>query len=286
MPIIMKNVNVTHPKPPSQEAKKIFRKLGTCSQTFFHILNREFGRSQETKERAADTLSGGLMQKGYQCGMLWGCSLAIGAEAYRRHDDLNLVAQVAVKATQNVMASFESREGTVNCREITRCDFSNKLSFARYFISGRFLHCFDLAQRWAPEALESALQGLSADKDVSTLKTVNCASEVARKMGATDEETVMVSGFAGGMGLCGNACGALAAAIWLSSLAWCREHDTKSSHKNPDAGRVLKAFEEESDGKILCSELSGQKFNTLRQHSSFVANGGCEDLIARLAEAN
>ena len=34
-------------------------------------------------------------------------------------------------------------------------------------------------------------------------------------MGATDEQMVTVAGFAGGMGLSGKACGALAAAVWM-----------------------------------------------------------------------
>ena len=70
-------------KDGPKDGKKVFRKLGTCSRTFFYILNREFGHPRELEERASDVLAGGIMQKGHQCGMLWGASLAIGAEAYR-----------------------------------------------------------------------------------------------------------------------------------------------------------------------------------------------------------
>jgi len=42
---------------------------------------------------------------------------------------------------------------------------------------------------------------------------MSCASEVVRRMGGRDEERVMVSGFAGGLGLSGNGRGALSAAI-------------------------------------------------------------------------
>ena len=57
-------------KTAHQDTKKIFLKLGTCSRTFFYILNRKFGYPSETEERAADPLAGGLMQTGHQCGML------------------------------------------------------------------------------------------------------------------------------------------------------------------------------------------------------------------------
>ena len=43
-------------------------------------------------------------------------------------------------------------------------------------------------------------------------------------MGGSADEAVMVAGFGGGMGLSGNACGALAAAVWMKGVAWCRTH--------------------------------------------------------------
>ena len=129
-----------------ENPKKVFRKLGTCSQTLFYLLNREFEHPMEIEERAADPFAGGIMQKGYQCGMLWGASLAIGAEAYRRCDDLEQAMGVAILATQRVMRSFSEREHTINCRDITRCDFSDRFGFAKYILSGRFLHCFKLAE--------------------------------------------------------------------------------------------------------------------------------------------
>ena len=118
-----------------KDGRKVFRKLGTCSRTFFHILNREFGHPRELEERASDVLAGGIMQKGHQCGMLWGASLAIGAEAYRSNENKNHAINMAVKATQNVLASFLQREHTISCRKITRCDFSNKLSFANNLLT-------------------------------------------------------------------------------------------------------------------------------------------------------
>ena len=54
----------------TQDAKKLFRECGTCSQTFGHLLNRKFGYPKETEERALDPLAGGIMNTGHQCGML------------------------------------------------------------------------------------------------------------------------------------------------------------------------------------------------------------------------
>ena len=271
-------------KTGPKDGRRLFRKLGTCSRTFFHILNREFGHPSEQEECAADSLAGGIMQKGHQCGMLWGASLAVGAEAYRKCKDQNQAIRIAIDATQNMMASFVKRENTINCRDITRCDFSSKLSFAKYFFSGRFLHCFNLAQKWAPEAVHAAIEGLSKETDRSE-DCISCATEVAKKMGASDEESVMVAGFAGGLGLSGSGCGALSAAIWLKSLDWCREIEKKSSFLNPAAKKVLEQFYEATDSNILCSEISGSQFKNMDEHSSYINNGGCADLINTLSES-
>lgn len=268
-----------------KDGKKVFRKLGTCSRTFFHILNREFKHPKELEERAADSLAGGIMQQGHQCGMLWGASLAVGAEAYRRCKSQDQAIRIAMYATQKLMASFTQREQTINCSEITKCDFSNTWSFAKYMFSGRFLHCFNLAEKWAPEAVKSAVEGLTAKETNLTGTCINCASEVVKKLGGTDEEMVMVAGFAGGLGLSGSGCGALSAAIWMKSLEWCRKVEKKSSLKNPNSKKVLDTFYQASHSKILCSEITGRHFYNLDEHSTYIENGGCAQLINTLANA-
>ncbi len=277
------NATKSESKEIYRDTKKVFRKLGTCSRTFFYILNREFGYSKETEERAADPLAGGIMRKGYQCGMLWGASLAVGSEAYRRFEDKNQAIGVAIIATQHIMNSFEERENTVNCRAITRCDFSSKLSFAKYFLSGRFLYCFKMAEKWAPAAIQSAMDGLAYKSTSLPSQSISCCSELVKKMGASDEETVMVAGFAGGLGLSGNACGALSAAIWINTLDWCREISKKSSYNNPNAEKTFKAFQDLADDKILCNVITGQDFESIKEHTKFIKNGGCEKLINGLA---
>ena len=272
-------------KDGPKDGKKVFRKLGTCSRTFFHILNREFGHPREQEECAADSLAGGIMQKGHQCGMLWGASLAVGAEAYRQCNNQNQAICVAINATQSIMESFSKREHTINCSDITKCDFSSKLSFAKYFLSGRFLHCFDLAEKWAPEAVQSAIEGLSLKETIMSKDCVSCATEVVKKMGASDEEMIMVAGFAGGLGLSGSGCGALSAAIWMKSLEWCRQEKKKSSFKNPNSKKVLETFYLTTDSRILCSDISGAHFMNLDDHTSFIKKGGCTELINTLAES-
>ncbi len=266
------------------KTKRVFLKKGTCSRAFFFILDREFGFPLEEEERAIDPLAGGIMQQGYQCGMLWGASMAVGAEAHRRNDDPGQAIAITIAATQNIMDSFLKRAKSIECEEITQCDFSSKASFAKFFFTGGVFSCFVLAGKWAPEAIESATEGLSARHLDFVEPPRSCASEVVREMGASEEEMAMVAGFAGGLGLSGNGCGALAAAIWMTTLIWNREHPGKTSMKNPATEKLLKAFYDETDYEMLCENICGTCFKTIDDHTVFVNNGGCKKLISVLAD--
>lgn len=263
----------------------MFRRLGTCSRTFCHVLNRGFGSPSELEERAADPLAGGIMGHGHQCGMLWGSALATGAEAHRRCEDRDRAIGLAITATQHLMKSFVERAKSIDCRDVTGCDMTRRLSMARYLLSGRFRYCFDLAEQWAPEAIRSATGGLTDGETGSPCMSMSCASEVARRMGASDTQMVMVAGFAGGLGLSGDACGALGAAIWMKSLAWCRDHPGRSAYTNPEAKRLLEAFRGATGQQMLCSTITGQRFVTIDEHTEYVRSGGCDELIELLARS-
>jgi len=265
------------------DAKKVFRQMGTCSRTYFYLLNRHFGHLKESEERAADTLAGGIMREGYQCGMLWGASLAIGAEAYRRSAHVSQAIALSIEATKLVMTSFIQREHTDQCRDITHCDFSNKLSMAKYMLSGKFLHCFQLAESWAPEAISTAMKAL-ADKPYSFERSLSCATEVARKMGANEEQMVMVAGFAGGLGLSGGGCGALSGALWMNALHWCNEHAQGSSFYDPKAQEMVNRFFEFTHDRILCEEISQTRFGSVEEHTQYLKKGGCRPLLDMLSQ--
>jgi hypothetical protein len=278
-------MNVIKSNTLKLKAKRTFIKKGTCSNAFFYILNREFGHPRKEEEAAVDLLAGGILQQGYQCGLVWGASMAIGAEAYRRTDSLEEALGLSITATQSLMDSFMTRTGSIECEDITACDFTNRASFAKYMLSGKFVSCYILAGKWAPEALDSAIKGLSVDQNSLPPKAVSCASELIRQMGGTEEEMAMVSGFAGGLGLSGSGCGALAAALWMNSLLRNRQQsDNKTDFKNPESEKILNTFYEKTDYKMECKKICGRKFETLEAHTEFVKNGECKKLILALSE--
>ena len=265
------------------KAKRTFIRKGTCSRTFFYLLDREFGHPLDKEEKAIDPMAGGILQQGYQCGMLWGASMAVGAEAQRRNADHGRATGIAILATQHIMKSFISRTSSIECEDITQCDFQNKRSIVKYMLSGKFVNCFVLAGKWAPEALDAAIEGLSNAQDDLPEQSLSCASELIRKRGGSKEEMLLVAGFAGGLGLSGSGCGALAAAIWMHALIQNRNQDSKAASYEPEKNPVLNAFYEETDYEIQCDKICGQQFSSLEEHSEFVRNGGCSKLISLLA---
>ena len=250
--------------------KKTFWKCGTCSCAMFHLLNHEFDNVKPAEEKASDLLAGGIAMKGRQCGMLWGGALAVGAESFRRicsgnetlddesflndndrnkalnnktlrnNNDRYEATAAAVNASKCLIESFHHRAGTVNCRDITKVDWEKKSHFVIFFLKTVaqgfiFSPCFNFIEKWTPEAIEAARKGLS-EKTFQNQPCLSCASEVLRKMGASDEASLTVAGFAGGIGLSGNACGALSAVIWYKMLKWGEKNPgkTPSMFKNPE----------------------------------------------------
>lgn len=229
------------------KAKRTFLKKGTCSRTFFYLLDREFGHPMDAEEKAIDPMAGGILQQGYQCGMLWGASMAVSAETLRRNEDPERATGIAILATQHLMRSFVDRTNSIECEDITQTDFQNKRSFAKYMLSGRFVGCFILAGKWAPEALNASLEGLELDQTDLPQKSMSCASEVVRKMGGSEESEAYKS-------------------------------------FDPDKNQTLLAFYEETDYEMQCDKICGQSFETLDEHTEFVKNGGCKKLIKVLAD--
>jgi hypothetical protein len=266
------------------DAKKVFRKQRTCSRTLFYLLNREFGHMKENEEKAADPLAGGIIQQGYQCGMLWGATMAAGAESFRRYDDTNTAIGYAIKASQEILKSFTNRTKSPDCGDITQCNWSRKLSTVKYIITGKFLICFQLSEDWMEEAIEAAKNGLTKNSAEMPSKCKSCASEAVKKMGGTKEEQTIVAGLAGGIGLSGNGCGALAAAMWKKTLDFYNNNPGKKLPLvNPETKELQEKFYKETDYKILCTEVSERNYNSIKDHTNYLEEGGCKNIIEVLS---
>jgi hypothetical protein len=274
-------MNVVKTEQVKLKTRRTFLKQGTCSRTFFHIINRENNNPKPDQEKAIDTLAGGLVQNGYQCGMLWGAAMGAGTEAYKKYKDTEVATAVAIETTRKLIDSFVKKAKHIECEEITKSNFKSKWGIAKYLLSGKAFSCFNLAAKWAPDALEVTKQEIN--KNHLNQKALSCASEVIKQMGGTEEEQVMVAGFAGGLGLSGNGCGALSAAIWKTLHELTKKQDWKVSFPDPVSDKVIDRFLKVSDYEFECEKICKQKFNSIDKHSDFIRKGGCDKIINELA---
>lgn len=256
-----------------------------CSDTLFHILNRTFDKPLKSEERAAMPFAGGIMQHGYQCGMIWGATFAAGAQAYRLLGPGPQAETKAILAAQRLVESFRVHYNSINCHEITDIDKSSSAMqlIIFFLIKGGSIGCFRMAAKYAPLAFNDINKALSENQIEIPSHPVSCSALLAKKMGVSDMHTAMAAGFAGGIGLCGGACGALGAAIWINGIKSSKKRSGKIDFNDPRAKDIINRFMKFTDSKFECCEIVGRKFENIDDHASYLRDGGCSKLIEVLA---
>lgn len=261
-----------------------FLSRGTCSQTLLCVVNRAYSYPLGAEEKAADPLAGGILQHGYQCGMLWGATLAAGAEAYRRFGAGPRTEAAAILAAGRVVDSFREQNRHTNCVELTGLDASSTTRdmVTHFFIKGGTVACCRMAARYAPVAFAEIEATLAARSDEVRGPAVSCAAALARRLGASELHVAMAAGLAGGIGLSGGGCGALGAAIWLAGVR-ALERGDKVEFKSPEALAILERFLSASDYELECSSIVGRRFETVAEHAQHLRGGGCAKILDALA---
>jgi len=231
------------------------------------------------------SFAGGIMQHGYQCGMIWGAALAAGAQAHRLLGPGPQAETVALIAAQRLVESFSALNNNINCLEITDIDKSSSSMqmIIYFFIKGGTIGCMRMAARYAPVAFSDINTTLSEKHVEAPALPVSCAAMLAQKMGVSDMHKVMAAGFAGGIGLCGGACGALGAAIWIIGMKSSKEGTGKINYNNPTALDAIEKFLKCTDFEFECSEIVGRRFENIDDHASYLHDGGCSKIIEALA---
>jgi hypothetical protein len=255
------------------------------------VVDGSYDNPMRLEEEAAAPLAGGIMNHGFQCGMLWGASLAAGAETYRRFGPGPQSEATAIVVTERLLETFQERtQDELNCTEITEINFQQiegLMPILKYFVKGGKVGpgaCFRLAAGYGRAARDTIDEALAEEAAEVSGRPVNCAAAMARKMGASEKHAVMASGFAGGIGLSGGGCGALGAAIWLTAMEGREEGVRKSGYfDNPDYQAVIDRFVESTECEFECAQIVGRKFESVEDHAVFVRDGGCSEIIEALA---
>ena len=249
------------------------------------VVDGSFDHPLKLEESATMPFAGGIMQHGYQCGMIWGAALAAGAQAYQLFGPGPQAETRAINAAQRLVESFRARNKHINCLEITDLNKSSStMKMIKFFlIKGGAIGCLRMAARYAPVAF-SEINCAFSDKHIETPSApVSCSAMLAQKMGVSEMHRVMTAGFAGGIGLSGGACGALGAAIWIIGMNSSKERDGKIDYNDPKAVDAIERFLKCSDYEFECSEIVGKRFENISDHAAYLRDGGCTEIIEVLA---
>ena len=156
-----------------------------------------------------------------------------------------------------------------------------------FFLKGIAVRCIRMAGWYAPLAFDEIDSALSEEvvKEMVDVPSppVSCAASLARKMGESEMHAVMASGVAGGVGLCGGGCGALATAIWILAMRIGKEEDGKLGFKDPRIQELMDRFTQHTESRIECSEIVGRTFENVDDHAEYLREGGCRELMELLA---
>ena len=275
-----------------------FYRTIACSEVLFTLLNRGANIEMETEEQAAHALCGGVLSQGHACGQLWGAALATAVRAQERFRDPGTAGAATLFVTCRLADEFRSVAGSLDCHEIIEGSLTTKGAKIKYLVSGKPQRCREIAVKWVPFA-DELIDRLLGEFDPETLKEkpANCAMKTMCALGF-EKDAVLAAGFAGGVGLKGNVCGALAAGIFALGLRFYRRRrrprDSALKALLQEAGigdtssraatRLLDAFRGEY-GTPLCAGLVRRGFKSIDDHSRFVTAGGCCDLINSISES-
>ncbi len=263
---------------------RAFWSCGTCSHSMAHVLDRAFDEPAFTEEKGTEPLAGGIAMQGYQCGILWGASMAAGRRAVQEYGAGPQAETMAVRASQGVVQQFEQRNGSINCMELTDTDWTKKLDMALNFLKGGPIACTVMSARFAPVAFDEIEAAVDGEPVEAPCSPASCAAEVVRRAGLSGEHAAMVAGYAGGIGLSGGGCGALGAAVWVLGMR-AAEEGIGYAEVNDRANEIVQRFLEVSDYEMECSEIVGRRFEDVADHAAHLRTGGCEAILDTLARA-
>jgi len=251
------------------------------------VLDHAAEHPMQLEEQATVPLAGGIMNYGYQCGMLWGAALASGAQAYRLFGSGPQAETMAIFTTQKVVESFRSQnKDEINCLEISHLNMQGQIRISqimKFFIKGGPIGCLRMIVKYVPEAFQEIKTALSENAEAPS-PPVSCAAMLAQKMGVSEMHAVMAAGLAGGIGLSGGACGALGAAIWIIGMNGRQERVENKVINGRISDKIDRFIKSKTaDFKFECSEIVGRKFETVSDHADYIRGGGCSEIIELLA---
>lgn len=215
--------------------------------------------------------------------------MAAGARVHQQIGEGAEAETRTLMASEALVKSFREDNGEVNCHEITSINKdSTNMDMVKYFLlKGGSIGCFRMASRFASLAYDDIEASLTEQNIDIPDSPISCTSLLAQKSHANEKHQTMVAGLAGGIGLSGEACGALGTAVWIEAMKIKREDPELDLWKDEKFGEkfetLLEKFLAASDYEFECADIVGRKFENIEDHASYISEGGCSKIIDALA---
>lgn len=279
--------------------KKEFLDRFSCSEAMLTILNNAEGKTHKIYEEAADPLNGGfLAEMDGLCGVLWGGVLASGIRASERISDPVKAADKAMEAAKAIFETYRTSGDPEDCSDITKLHQWNLMKF---MTGGNMEICQGHMIEFAPR-FHNKINEVLQTSSTKEKKERNCAMEAyeraVKALGLKEyTDPVIVAGFAGGIAMTGNVCGALAATIYALAIKYFVERNKpkhskfRSTLQGMNIGNgwikpmqvVSSSFRSDVKGK-KCSEITGRTFKSSEELTKFLNDGNCDSIFDKLEE--
>jgi C_GCAxxG_C_C family probable redox protein len=107
-----------------EDAVSAFDEGFSCSQSVFSAFAPELGLDRETALKVATAFGGGMGHRGDTCGAVTGAFMAIGLRHGRLRAEDEETRDRAYSLVDRFVREFESRHGSIVCRELLGYDIS------------------------------------------------------------------------------------------------------------------------------------------------------------------
>ena len=274
----------------------------SCSETMLTLLNCANGIEVKEIEEASDPLCAGICAElDAACGIFWGCSLAAGIKAQNSFTNTEAAIDATLLATTRIIEMYTSEELPLNCTDIIKM---KEWGMIKYMLKGNLPVCQKNIAKWAPRFKKQIDTTLNEyNEQDAPQKQRNCACEAMQRISKAiglevEPYDVIVAGFAGGLGLSGNACGALASAIFTLCLQYFRNRN-KPKHSmirsmlqgfsigdawmNPSRN-LLKEFKDRFGSKF-CKGITKRSFSSNAELSDYLGEGHCDVVVNSLVDS-
>ena len=230
------------------------------------------------------------MQRGHQCGMLWGADAGGGSRSFPPPRRTATGPSARPWPPPSAWSSHSRRRtGSVNCRDITGCDLAEPFGSSKYFLTGQVLHAASVSKaKWAPEAIGRRGKDWTApDADPSPGQRSAALPRSPGKWAPAMKSMVMVAGF-------GRRHRLERRRLRRPGRGDLDEHpglvpgaprEKRGLFKDPEAKKYIAGIHGRPAAKSSAIKYAGGVSKRRGEHTEFIKNGGCDKLVQVLARS-